>query len=203
MPLNRAWLCFSPKTEFREQYLAYGTLWGIGAEGQHFGVCAEWVCEGTSRTNGSLVSWAGETWSLTHRKDYQGKCIISIFSSSSQTFWFWCVISNRFHRFISIHLHFLSREAYHYDHLLWPIQGFVQNIPRPLDWTEIWGTRRPSQTPHTAVDSAWLEMASMTSGLVILTTSPVDGQDVVSDRWTRVYGNHTCRPTWACTHALD
>lgn len=26
-------------------------LWGIGAEGQHFGVCAEWVCEGTSRTN--------------------------------------------------------------------------------------------------------------------------------------------------------
>lgn len=73
MPLNRAWLCFSPETEFREQYLAYGTLWGIGAEGQHFGVCAEWVCEGTSRTNGSLVSWAGETWSLTHRKDYQGK----------------------------------------------------------------------------------------------------------------------------------
>lgn len=197
MPLNRAWLCFSPKTEFREQYLAYGTLWGIGAEGQRFGVCAEWVCEGTSRTNGSLVSWAGETWSLTHRKDYQGK-MYYFHLQFKQTFWFWCVISNRFHRFISIHLHFLSREA-----SLWPPAlthpGVCPEHPTAarLDW-DLGNEEAKSNTSHCCwLSRTWNGQYDLRTGY------PVDGQDVVSDRWTRVYGNHACRPTWACTHALD
>lgn len=204
MPLNRAWLCFSPETEFREQYLAYGTLWGIGAEGQHFGVCAEWVCEGTSRTNGSLVSWAGETWSLTHRKDYQGKMYYFHLQFKQPDV---LVLMCDFKSISQVYQH-SSPFSVQGSISLWPPApthpGICPEHPTAarLDW-DLGNEEAKSNTSHCCRLSLTWNGQYDPSGLVILTTSPVSGQDVVSDRWTRVYGNHTCRPTWACTHALD